>query len=183
MNDKDDRKIDPSISAGLCNIWALPLQLPLRTRIGKNVLDHHAMMGLAFVTLYAGLTVSAPVALCSVAYLVSIVCHRVATLRRRFNGTEGHSRYNGYPVFGQILGRKFDEVAIKATVEPLFVASLGVLSAPFGQASMMFFFVGAGCMFASTWLTEMQHRQRVDSMRDAMIEGELFRPSSKRRRW
>jgi hypothetical protein len=166
----------------IAQVWALAIQLPLRQRIGRNVLGFQAVFALLLLVFWAGLAVSAPVALWMCIYFFSVICHRIATIRRRGREDEPHTYYNGYPWLGKLFPFISDEVQLKAIVEPAVALGLAFVGAAFDKGAGLFFLGGAVCMVLTTGWTELKHRKRMDDVRDAVIEGKMYRPAN-RRRW
>jgi hypothetical protein len=182
VKEEQDKPDSMGLAVFLVDIWAMALQVPMRRMVGKNFIDMRGVMALVFVFFYGGLWNSLPVFVWLGIYVVSVVAHRIATLRRHYRGVVLHSRYNGYPWLGVFMRRPWDETRVKMVLEPLLAMFVGAMVSPYGESSAMFFFGGAVCMFLDSTLIEVQQQKRVDDLNDASIESKDLMTILRKRR-
>ncbi len=183
MNEQSEATDPIELATSIIHIWALTLQLPMRRLVGKNMLGKGAAYGFGLTFFYGGVFAAFPVWWWCIVLFVALVCHRIATLSRRFRDTETHSWYNGFPLTSYLFFHRIGETALKAIVEPVIAIAIGVLVSPYGDAAAFYFLIGALCMVASTLLVDMRLRQQADERRDAMMESQAMRFNPRKRRW
>ena len=98
-----------------------------------------------------------------------MILHRIAIRWRPKHVT---TRYNGYPWVSQLTG--MSEENAKDVAEPLLLFVAGACSMGFCPALGWYLWAAAGGMFSTNCFIKMRDEARLEAIRDAQIEQEVF---------
>jgi hypothetical protein len=153
---------------------AVSVEVFLRRRIGSRYMDKPGAFAVLLIpcwSLFWPEEDPRPLFWFLGAYLVMCARVRMTSLRRRFRGEEGHTRYNGWPIILSLpLLRRLSEAKAKAAVEPLLVVLVGAMvmnsSPPLGS----YLVAAAVGLMLSHGALEAHERTRLMDMNDSVID-------------
>ncbi|HEY4309321.1 MAG TPA: hypothetical protein VGN12_07700 [Pirellulales bacterium] len=158
----------------IINVWAMTLYLPLRRQTGKDHIGITGLLSVFFIPLYATFANAPDILILLPVFITSIVMHRLGHWRRHAAGRFEHTYYGGDPWAAKLLLRCKDERKCKVLGEPVLAFCVGVLLLPYGDAVGGYFMAGALALGVSQAMLFQQDEQRLDDMRNGMIENEAL---------
>lgn len=104
----------------------------------------------------------------SVAWVISIILHRMRILIKR-SGPGTHSRYNGWPILCDFL--PLDESVAKMLWEPALIASAGLVMHCLSMRAIgAYLFIGGVACLIDGWVIQHRMLRRTVQIEDADIE-------------
>jgi hypothetical protein len=163
-----------------CNIHASCVSPFIRSGFGKNALGWNGV--LAFCLLWYMACTEKGMNWYFAAWFIALIYRRIETFRMLGKGQVIHSRYSGYPWLAMKVPFVRSEQTAQVLIEPMMCLVGGVLLAPLSTGMGGFVLCGTVSLLVRTGIEALITEQRLDRMRDSMIE-QAWYAEEFRKRW